>query len=951
MLSIRVADICKKHKDSENPVILNIRFTSPLRTSCIGFADCADHDAVTVFAIDYANNLHAITLRPDFFKKRSATDNGLGDAVKSHSPPGFGFKHPHRLVAVSPDQFIVTMHDGGILKFDRNKSQDATTNGAVWKETIYNVAGWGQSLRSLVPLRRQQTVKYDKVNMEVTAATSAAITSMGHKDTSFLFTICLDHRMRVWDVRTGQILYTGDIVNTDRDPNDEGKWKIDPSHNNLIRIVEVAQGQCLAVTYSPVGSGEFKFWKVKANNQGSVLVADWFPKHSLQPPATNEQTEWTMADFGISQREEGPELWTLWKHNLSYRVRAIQVRAKSSRGPFSASWSGVALDNPSHDPGEATRCDSADETERWLDLIFSPDRFSKSILETALAMFEKGSGTAKDTLPKGTKSIVESICAVVGSTITLRHNQNGDIHYEDYRKDAKVEWQKFYRLLVELDKQRGEALSLVVDSELGMPWVLCADLTGAIRHCSNLDLVSHNMATPEKNSEDVARLIQTGLDFVGHFKPDIQQLCRAALRSEMFEDSDMTDEERLQHFYDKSAFYLAVGDDVANEVVENLGQNFMTVTSALYEDLFDLLKADNDENNYELLYAFTSLGRNLVVRATQDAAEMYWQILFSQLILLVHMEFEIETEEDTLHARFDVGAVYRKMLEALRRLEHVKWMTRTEMVAPGKSQSVSGGSSPVLSKRGKEESQTITALEGILGHLLGIPETDIQPLMSRITDVVTNLCAYDSDIELLPHLHQCFLLKADRPDLALQLGPFADKDSFSTYVQGRVFLALQDYDTAAEYFKKAAVGLSISVRTINKHSCGLLDDMEWNLLNNGLPKYYSHIVNLLDKQKAYSWVIEFARLALQFTNKNDIGSAVMEAEILSRLFNAATSISHFDMAHSALVSMRDEAMQKSYLRKLVEKMCETGQNRELVALPLPDFKTRWMRSCWRNARA
>lgn len=649
--------------------------------------------------------------------------------------------------------------------------------------------------------------------MELTAATSAAITSMGHKDTSFLFTICLDHRMRVWDVRTGQILYTGDIVNTDRDPNDEGKWKIDPSHNNLIRIVETAQGQCLVVTYSPVGSGEFKFWKVKANNQGSILVADYFPKHSLQPPATHEQTEWTMADFGVSQREDGPELWTLWKHNLSYRVRAIQVRAKSSRGPFSASWRGVFLDSPSHDPGEATKCDPTDETERWLDLIFSPGRFSNSILETALAMFEKGSGTAKDSSSKGTRSIAESICAVVGSTITLRHNQNGDIHYEDYRKDAKVEWQKFYRLLVELDKQRGEALSLVVDSELGMPWVLCADLAGAIRHCSNLDLVSHNMAAPEKNSEDVARLIQTGLDFVGHFKPDTQQLCRAALRSEMFEDSDMTDEERLQHFYDKSTFYLAVGDDVANEVVESLGQNFMTVTSALYEDLFDLLKADNDENNYELLYAFTSLGRNLVVRATQDAAEMSWQILFSQLILLVHMEFEVETEEDTLHARFDVGAVYRKMLEALRRLEHVKWMARTEMVTPGtasarQSQSVSGSNSPVLSKRGREESQTVTALEGILGHLLGISETDVQPLMSRITDVVTNLCAYDSDIELLPHLHQCFLLKADRPDLALQLSPFSDKDSFSTYVQGRVFLALQDYETAAEYFKKAAVGLS-----------------------------------------------------------------------------------------------------------------------------------------------
>jgi nuclear pore complex protein Nup160 len=977
VLSIRVADVCKKQKESDATLILHIRFSSPLRTSCIGFADSAEHDALTVFAIDYANNLHAITLRPDVFRKRSVTDGGLGDAVKTHSPPGFGFKHPHRLVAVTPDQFIVTMHDGGILRFDKNKSQDGrhieqndgngriltdrvlAINGNLWKETIYNVSGWGQSLRGLVPfpLGQRQTVKYDKINMELTAATSAAVTSMGHNDTAFLFTICLDHRMRVWDVRTGQILYTGDIVDSNRDPQDnDGKWTIEPSQHNLIRIVETAQGQCLVVTYSPVGSGEFKFWKVKANNQGSILVADCFPKHTLHPPPTGQNETWTMADFGVALHEEGPELWALWKNNLSYRVRALQVHLKSSKAPFSAPWTGVFLDNISPVAQRATKCDPTDETERWLDLIFSPGRFARSTLETALAMYEKGSGTAKDSSSKGSKTLAESICAVIGSAVSLDHNSKGDTDHEQFRKDSGLQWKRFYRLLVELDKQRGEALALVVDSELGMPWVLCADLAGAVRQCSNLDLVSHNMSAPEKNSEEVARLIKTGLDFVGHFREDIEQLCRAALRSEMFEDSDMTDEERLQFFYDKAAFYLTVPDDVANEVVYSLGQNFRTVTPALYEDLFDLLKADSDENSRELQYAFTPLGQSLVVRATQDTSELHWQILFSQLILLVHMEFEIDDEEATLHARFDIGAVYRKMLTTLRRLEHIKWMTKTEMTAPvpassRQSLSLPGTASPALSRRSKDEPHTVTALEGILGHLLGVTETDNQPLMSSITDVVTNLCAHDSDIELLPHLHQCFLLKADRPDLALQLSPFADQDCFSTYVQGRVFLALQDYDTAAEYFKKAAIGLSklhpdhlvtmpiliiglgISMKHIGKHSCGLLDDMEWKLLNSGLPKYYSHIVNLFDKQKAYSFVIDFARLALQFTDKNDPESAAIDAEILSRLFTAATTISHFDMAHSALLSMKDEAMQKSYLCRLVEKMCETGQNRELVALP------------------
>jgi nuclear pore complex protein Nup160 len=129
VLSIRAADLCRRQKEPDAPLILHLRFNSPLRTSCIGFTDSAEHDALTVFAIDHANILHSIALRPDAFRKRSATEDSFKEACKSYSPPGFGFKHPHRLVAVSPDQFIVTMHDGGILRFDKNKSQDGKLIG------------------------------------------------------------------------------------------------------------------------------------------------------------------------------------------------------------------------------------------------------------------------------------------------------------------------------------------------------------------------------------------------------------------------------------------------------------------------------------------------------------------------------------------------------------------------------------------------------------------------------------------------------------------------------------------------------------------------------------------------------------------------------------------------------------------------------------------------------
>lgn len=53
----------------------------------------------------------------------------------------------------------------------------------------------------------------------------------------------------------------------------------------------------------------------------------------------------------------------------------------------------------------------------------------------------------------------------------------------------------------------------------------------------------------------------------------------------------------------------------------------------------------------------------------------------------------------------------------------------------------------------------------------------------------------------------------------------------------------------------------------------------------------------------------------------------------SRLFTASTSISRFEMAHATLLSMQDRALQHSCLKRLVERMCETSQTSELIALP------------------
>jgi hypothetical protein len=70
-----------------------------------------------------------------------------------------------------------------------------------------------------------------------------------------------------------------------------------------------------------------------------------------------------------------------------------------------------------------------------------------------------------------------------------------------------------------------------------------------------------------------------------------------------------------------------------------------------------------------------------------------------------------------------------------------------------------------------------------------------------------------------------------------------------------------------------------------------------------LPKYYLHVLGLFERKKAYSFVADFAHLALRsFIGEEE---EELKTEILSRLFTASTSTARFDDAYSALTRYTD----------------------------------------------
>ncbi|RFU30006.1 hypothetical protein B7463_g6309, partial [Scytalidium lignicola] len=923
LLSIRVVDVSKQRGTADANRTLRLAFPSPIKPGCIALSDSNEHDILSVFVLTESNHLYSLSLRPDFFWRHSSTENAIADWCKSYSSSAFGFKHPLRLVALSADELLFSLHDGGLLKLDRRPGAD----GSEWKEIHYNEGGWGHGLRSLIPFQGNSIIRYGKLNIELTAVTSIASPLTDIDGTPYAFTVTVDHRLRVWNLSTGRIAYNGDLLGREIEPNETGKQSIDPTQWRLVKVYAQTEERALCVTYSPLGTGLFKFWDVTPADGSNLDVVDIFPENTLEPKAPTSDL-WNLADFEVvvdPSKRNSFRIWVLWKINTTYAVQSLDFHAGSIsrvRDAWNHGWMTMTNETITDAPLPIVfQGDPSDATDKWLEYILFPGRFTTATIETGLAIYERGLGGSKDTLIQMSGHPAERMSSLIASTATLGRASDGNMDYEQFRIATDIQWRRFYRLLVELDKQRGEAFSLVVDPSGGMPWVVSADGISSIRNCSSLERMWHNPAVPLPDTEHVATLISTAASFRDGFSNQLLYNSNSRLLEELFEEPSDIEPVRMRSYYDMCDFTRQISDEDYAQLVSNLGGSFRNVTPQVYEALLEVMGASIDEDRRLHEHPLSEFGNKLVVRGVQEIVELH--------------QAEINHQEDGID--FETTPIFHQLLIMLKRLELIGLLAKRQISLTSPRVDRLSSKDKVMGKKHVSDTETITVLEGVLRHLLGLDVHKGESMSAVLTDTLIQICAPDSEYEMPPTIVQCFLLKHDRPDLAMEFARFAGQDPFSTYIQGRTYLASGDSFKASILFKRAAYGMAHSEpkNHANYGSAGYLDETEKMLLNAGLPKYYSHIVTLYEREKEYSYVIDFARLALQFIRPEhgDKNTNELQTEMHSRLFNAAVHTCRYELAHSTLLLFIDTALQHSSLRTLLTKMCETSCTAQLVDLP------------------
>ncbi|KAJ5832237.1 hypothetical protein N7474_000548 [Penicillium riverlandense] len=959
VLEIQCADLTKSATEhSEYNVTLRLDFQEPIIPSGVAFADLEDHEILHVFVITSSKQLHTLSLRPEFFRRIGAIDENVTDWCKSCVPAPLAFSYPHRLYASSPLELFISLENGALLRLTRRAGDD----GSHWSPLTFDERTWGASIRGLVKWNSQASIKHNGRSLDPNVANAIATTS----DETYVFAVCLNHTLKIWNLATNKLAATKDLLGRPIQDPETVLYTLNPADSSFIRVFNAERAmdgndRFYIVTYSPFEDGRFKFWAAKGGLTSDLVIEELFADAVFRPvdPDDTGNMFWSVADFQVKPMEEGKgmELWVLWRNHGLYQLYTLHFDLQTLVSDWSTNWVSTTFETHRQEPLPAPALDDVgDPTEKWLDYILKPNRYSPEVLETALAVYQealKPLSSSTSGVIKKSGPLPERLCSTVAATVSLRKYAEDEMDYTRYRVDTDAKWRQFWQVADDLNKRRFEPVSLAYDSYFEMPWMLLSDACAVIRECSTAELLLHNEGADIREEapkimdrwrhrnlsselgnlfEEASSLMRVASDFHKKFSTELDAACRAALDAEIFSEPSSSITDRMDLFRERAEISDQISNKTFDSLVSDLNDSLedaYNLPGDVFDAVIDTLPLGFHGKDSELISTY--FGARMAVSGAQETIFQTRQVLFDLLILVTFVDGEIEQGSDST---FDAAGLFSTLIGLLREYEMMSWLSSKVRKCPDRI--ATDASAPIFSLKDTstktKNQRTATILEDLFvtdikpRQLFGIPQS--YALTMGIRDVLSWVTrqgevTYPNALAYI----QCDLIARNDIDLAWDFLRFQASTSWATYVKGRLHVAVSEFDTAAIYFRKAAYLLSCGKPLGNLHemSSTLLDLVSVNCFHNGIPKYYQHILSIFEQVRSFSHVADFASLALQALDseswsEQDPEYTSMRTDLLSRLFHASLKTCQFDQAYSALARYQDLALQKSALGSLISNI-------------------------------
>lgn len=636
----------------------------------------------------------------------------------------------------------------------------------------------------------------------------------------------------------------------DRSNEKATPYIIGASQPTLMAIINIPGGIDGAayhvVTYSPK-QHQFKFWGIRDANDAELGIFDVKPDFEFTPPVDDlmDTTAWTLAEFFINPGPtgwKGAELWIRARSGPSSKVYSVQFDLSEDTERLAGKWkhNWLSVDsgplsveqlrqNPAN-PGEqdldASDMYELDATERWLDFLFYPGRFTTATLESALLLFRRG--LERRTLQSITKgSLKERLCAVVGAFAELGHY--GGASVDSYQETVAAQWQAFYSVVKDLHKRRGEHLSLIFDYETDMPWLVLSDYLSAVRLCSDPETISLNSATlvgsgaitgplrkicGKPAARNLSRLLAAAASFRKSLPASFRPRLEREVESELLQSRSLSVLDRMELIEANCNLSQQVSDDDLSALVEELGTDVKDLTTDTFFDAIELLSQE-EEGHTRRRRQVARYGLNALVRVSQENLEMNNSILLDLLVLILFMQYEEDLSED-----FEASEVFVEIINQLKDCRVQRWMASTVWSHPSPTGPASEATMKKLSEKSKNSGKklpiTQTVLEGILGHT----SFDFKMPKGLKTELLTYWSrvwlrqAFTQNYEPALDEHMGILLMQEEYALAADFSKYLMEGNWATYLKGRMHLALGDNALASICFQKAAYNLGEYTRPL-----------------------------------------------------------------------------------------------------------------------------------------
>ena len=966
LLEVQCVDLVQQRSNpqQEGSLTFHIELPADIVRGGVAFADPEETDALEIFVLTTSNELFTITLKRDLLARDTPpNDFDPATVVKKYAPSSFGFRYPYRMIAVSSLEIIVSLHDGSLLRLERERNESA----AQWRETFYSEGGWSGTLKGLNPLKRRQTVRYGDLDLE----TSSAVDLSKSLDGKHVWTVTLDHQLKAWSADTGRVAHQMDLLNVkgDRDgPKRQPQYVMTAEQGTLLRIVRApdaagedsvakleGSGNYLVWIHSPKDH-QFKVYEVSSRsaNGENLRCDDMLPSATLIPPVEEmlNTNIWHLEEFHV---HPGPD-WKdtkLWIRARSGALcKTFTLKFDLYEDPddltniFRNGWtvvdSGPLTPERLRDANDfpAQLAFSADSsvtpTERWTSFLFSPGRFTTASIEAALNTYRKRRKLSATTTKSSTASqapLPERLVTSVTSNIALARFVDNQPDYDSYEADVAAQWAGFYSILEELLRKRLESVSLSYDHEFGQPWSISADIVAPVRAndklesmCLNTDLLENEVlgAIAEEifnnNDDKVAILIAAAHDFRRSLSAEAQDI----LKRLAHEDALCVDDEDAvgyQGLYERADLGAEVSEEIFSALeanvtdLEGLGSIDRKIFQQVLRRLDDTKPVSTHRHNLESC----RYGDRFNVAVAQQSFRQNETILLDLLALVSFMAGDLEQTE--LHPDFAPRKLYAEIIKLLKQTALRLWLANHTRMEP--------------SQDGLLDVVEMTLLESFFaGDWKRNAVTDDVGDMPSALPLWSKTWAYAVDLSkdwsgATSHVFS-MLLQSELYDLAADFVKFMTPTPWSMYMQARLDVALGEYDTAAMKFQEAADGLSSPAHSSKAlpDTAGLLAADEVNYFRAGLSQYYQHVATIFQKPGVFSYIADFAAEALKHVH----GAANLDSDLAridgkkSITDSPAMDKINNTMDEIRLIKIRD--IRSDIASRLFSALVKTGRFRE-----------------------